>query len=151
MARGQVDEPVWIDLESTIQIHDFAIEAFGGLGGVPNPHYLESALDAPRNTMLYSDGGLDLFDLAAVYLYHIAKAHAFTDGNKRTAYITAIAFLDVNGVKVLTPDNVLALAMAVEEAARDNTLAKPPLAALMRAMPVMGRVPDVPETDARIV
>lgn len=35
--------------------------------------------------------------LAAAYAYGIAKAHAFVDGNKRTAFVTAAAFLRLNG------------------------------------------------------
>lgn len=136
MAGGQIEEPVWIGIASVELIHDYAIRRFGGLGGFPNPAYLESALDAPRNAFLYSDGGLDLFDLAAVYLYHIAKAHAFTDGNKRTAYITALVFLDVHGVRIITSPNTLALAEAVETAAKAHALHKAALAALMRSMPL---------------
>jgi death on curing protein len=32
-----------------------------------------------------------------VYAFGIAKNHAFIDGNKRTAYLAAIVFLEVNG------------------------------------------------------
>lgn len=141
MAGGQVEEPFWVDFASVILLHDYAIAEFGGLGGVPNPHYLESAIEAPRNALLYSDGGMDLYDLAAVYLYHIAKAHAFTDGNKRAAYMTALVFLHVNGIQVFTAKNALMLAQAVEQAARAQDLQKDKLAGVMRTMPAIRSEP----------
>jgi death-on-curing protein len=42
---------------------------------------------------------LDLFDLAAYYACHISGAHAFADGNKRTALLATIGFLEDNGVE----------------------------------------------------
>ena len=38
-----------------------------------------------------------LADIAAAYAFGIAKAHAFMDGNKRTAFVTSITFLRLNG------------------------------------------------------
>ena len=38
-----------------------------------------------------------LAELAAVYAHGLAKNHPFLDGNKRTAFIVAVAFLRVNG------------------------------------------------------
>lgn len=58
---------------------------------------LRSAIAAPRNTWAYEDTD-DPFLLAATYAYHITKAHAFVDGNKRTALVAALAFLDANGL-----------------------------------------------------
>ena len=40
---------------------------------------------------------MPLADLAALYMIGIAKAHAFVDGNKRTAWAVARAFLALNG------------------------------------------------------
>lgn len=40
----------------------------------------------------------DLAAIAAAYAFGIAKAHAFVDGNKRTAFVTALTFLRLNGV-----------------------------------------------------
>jgi death-on-curing family protein len=88
------------------------------------------------------DGGLDLFDLAAVYLMHIAKGHAFTDGNKRTAYLVALVFLDVNGVHLMQPENETELAAAVVAAAEAQDLNKPDMAALMRQLAARSSRPE---------
>ena len=42
--------------------------------------------------------------MAAAYAYGIAKAHAFVDGNKRTAFQTAFTFLYLNGLDLVVPD-----------------------------------------------
>ena len=62
---------------------------------------LASALASPRNLYLY-DQSAGLFDLATAYAFHIAKNHAFYDGNKRTGLQAAVAFLKVNGYIVET-------------------------------------------------
>ncbi len=38
--------------------------------------------------------------MAAAYLFHLVKNHPFLDGNKRTALLAALDFLDLNGVDV---------------------------------------------------
>lgn len=119
-------------------MHDAVIEHYGGRLGFPHPGYLDSALNAPRQQLHYDGGGCDLYDLAAAYLFHVAKAHAFTDGNKRTAYLSALYFLHLNGRDLTLPSNRLLLARATEAAAKDE-LSKPQIAAIMRQMPAHGR------------
>lgn len=41
-----------------------------------------------------------VFDKAAAYLFHLVQNHPFNDGNKRTGALTAIIFLELNGVNV---------------------------------------------------
>ena len=38
--------------------------------------------------------------MAAAYLFHLVKNHAFNDGNKRIAVLCAAVFLQVNGLMV---------------------------------------------------
>jgi death-on-curing protein len=115
-----------------IAMHDELIRLTGGVSGLPNPGYLDSALAAPQQTYTY-DPGCDLYDLAASYLFHIAKGHAFTDGNKRTAYATTLVFLSANGVFLYQPKNVTAVAeLAVQVA--DDVLDKPALAGRLRRL-----------------
>lgn len=127
-------DPEWIPLNAAIRVHDYLVRTLGGLEGLPHPHYLESAIMAPQQHLHYTDGGADLFDLAAVYLYHIARGHAFVDGNKRTAYVTAMTFLAVNHVNIALSTNVNELAEATVEASK-GLLGKAELAEIMRRMP----------------
>lgn len=50
-----------------------------------------------RAMNLFAYGDPSLAEIAAAYAFGIAKAHAFIDGNKRTAFVTAATFLRLNG------------------------------------------------------
>ena len=81
----------WIPAEVVLAIHDRQIDEHGGASGVRDQGLLESALSRPRQLASY--GAPDTFDLAAAYAFGIARNHPFVDGNKRTAYVTAMLFL----------------------------------------------------------
>lgn len=86
--------------EDIVAIHADQFGEFGGAQGVRDPGLLSSAVAQPCATFGGAFLHADLYDMAAAYLYHLAKNHAFLDGNKRTALIAALVFLDLNGVDV---------------------------------------------------
>ncbi len=55
-----------------------------------------SALARPRNLFAYDDC-VAIAQLAAAYIFGIAKNHGFADGNKRTALVVGDVFLMLNG------------------------------------------------------
>ena len=57
---------------------------------------LESAITRAEQYHYY-EGVHDIIELTAIYIIGIAKAHAFPDGNKRTSFLSAVYFLDMNG------------------------------------------------------
>lgn len=57
---------------------------------------LESAIKRAEQYHHYENVN-DIIELTAIYIIGIAKAHAFPDGNKRTAFLSATYFLDLNG------------------------------------------------------
>ena len=59
---------------------------------------LESALKAAENRAYYEDAPLTV--LGATYAFHLSQAHAFIDGNKRIAAVTAELFIEMNGAKL---------------------------------------------------
>lgn len=63
--------------------------------GNPNMDLLEGALNRVLTLHFYEECN-DIFTLAAQYLIAIAKAHAFNDANKRTAFQAASIFLLMN-------------------------------------------------------
>jgi len=69
------------------------------LGQTPQPlrdqGALESAVMRPRMAEHYEQA--DLVRQAAVFAVGICQAHAFVDGNKRTAYFATNLFLRING------------------------------------------------------
>ena len=96
-------EPLWIMSRAVLRMHDESLAEHGGPEGVRDLGALEAALGRPRNVFAYAEGDLTLFDLAAAYAYAIARSHPFVDGNKRTAAIASMAFLDRNGVRIAAP------------------------------------------------
>ncbi len=59
---------------------------------------LESALARPVNRWSYGED--DICSLAASYAFGIARNHPFADGNKRTAWVAARLFLDLNDCRL---------------------------------------------------
>ena len=100
-AGEELDVP---SVEDVHWIHDNAALLEGGRPGILSQGALESALSRPVNVLLYSEEDPDLLRLAA-YLWHgVSEAHAYVDGNKRTAVLTMIAFLEANGITYLAPE-----------------------------------------------
>jgi death on curing protein len=90
-------EPKWLTKRMVLAIHDEAVEMFGGTAGIRDDGLLESAPSRPQNR--YGDESeATLFDLAASHCHGICKNHPFLDGNKRTALLSARAFLFLNGL-----------------------------------------------------
>lgn len=109
---GQIAEPVWIETELALAIHDRQLAEHGGPIGVRDPAALESALARPRNRWTY--GETDFSSLAAAYAFGVARNHPFTDGNKRTAWVLARLFLALNKVEIaFAPKEVLRLILAL--------------------------------------
>ncbi|HUN11521.1 MAG TPA: type II toxin-antitoxin system death-on-curing family toxin, partial [Rhabdaerophilum sp.] len=76
-------------------LHAEQLRLHGGAAGLRDEGMLESALHRPLQKAAYGDP--DLGELAAAYLFGIAKNHPFVDGNKRTALAAADLFLYFNG------------------------------------------------------
>ena len=89
------DEPVWLETEVALAIHDRQLAEHGGLQGLRDPGALAAALERPRHKWGY--GQTDPAALAAAYAWGLARSHPFADGNKRTAWVLARLFLVMNG------------------------------------------------------
>jgi death-on-curing protein len=87
--------PKWLRREAVLILHDESLAEHGGASGVRDAGLLDSALARPENLFAY--GEPDLFDLAGVYAAGIVKNHPFVDGNKRTGFLAAAVFLEING------------------------------------------------------
>ena len=90
------EEPVWVTTEQATEIALRSVKRFGGLSGkVRDENSLGAAIERPRQKWIYQEP--DYFALAAAYCFSITKGHPFHDGNKRTAYVVAVTFLELNG------------------------------------------------------
>jgi death-on-curing protein len=100
-------DPVFLTLAEALEIHKNQIECYGGQEGIRDISLLTSALAVPMSTFHGQYLHNDLFEMAAAYAYHICQNHPFIDGNKRTALVTALVFLDFNGIRVDDPEGIL--------------------------------------------
>jgi death-on-curing protein len=95
-------EPVWIELEVVLAIHDGQLAEHGGQAGVRDRGLLESAMARPQNQFAY--GEHSIARLAASNAFGISRNHPFLDGNKRTSMVVAELFLELNGSDLTATD-----------------------------------------------
>lgn len=109
---AETAEPVWIETELVLAIHDRQLAEHGGPIGVRDVSALESALARARNQWAY--GETDMCALAAAYAYGVARNHPFADGNKRTAWVLARLFLALNNIQIrFTPEEAIRMVLAL--------------------------------------
>lgn len=93
--------PVFLDSDDVLHIHEQMIALGGRSLGVRDAGMLESAVAMPQAGFGDEYLHANLFEMAAAYLFHITMNHPFIDGNKRTGFASALAFLDLNGFEVV--------------------------------------------------
>ena len=96
-----MSEPVFLTLDEILAIHGDQIRRYGGASGIRDLSLLSSAMAMPKTTFdgEYLHG--NQFEMAAAYLFHIVRNHPFVDGNKRTALMSAVVFLGLNGQRLV--------------------------------------------------
>lgn len=116
------EPPVFLSADNVIAIHRRMTEEFGGDASVRDRGLLESAVMLPAAQF----GGKYLHDgipvMAAAYLSHICQNHAFVDGNKRTALVSAEVFVELNDMRLAAANKLLeelTLAVAAGEAPKE--------------------------------
>ena len=97
------NEPLWLPIEAVIEINGTAVALTGERHFVRDRGLLESALARPQNAFAY--GEEDIIALAVRLMAGIAQAHAFEQGNKRTAFVAMVQFLMANGYEVVIEDS----------------------------------------------
>jgi death-on-curing protein len=111
---------VWPDREVIIAVHEIQLAEHGGLAGVRDVGLLDSALSRAPNLAAYGDA--DAAALAAAYGYGLSRNHPFIDGNKRTGFVGAELFLNLNGFELDATDAdcvITMLGLAAGEVSED--------------------------------
>ena len=90
-------EPLFLTLDEVLAIHADQIRRYGGQPGLRDLRLLQSAMGMPETTFEGEFLHGTVFEMAAAYLFHIARNHPFVDANKRTALMCALVFLGLNG------------------------------------------------------
>jgi death-on-curing protein len=89
------NEPVWLPIGAVIEHNRLEVEATGERHFLRDRGLLENALARPQN--FFAFGEEDIVVLAVSLMAGIARAHAFEQGNKRTAFEAMWHFLQLNG------------------------------------------------------
>ena len=115
------NEPVWLDVQVALAIHDRQLAEHGGASGVRDAGALESALARAQNRWAYGEDAPCA--LGAAYAFGDARKHPNADGNKRTAWVLARLFLKLNAVELsFEPIDAIhtVLALAAGELSEDE-------------------------------
>lgn len=98
------NEPNWLPVEAVIEHNRLEAAETGEHHFLRDRGLLESALARPRNVFAY--GEEDVVVLAVAVLAGVLRAHAFEQGNKRTAFAAMRLFLRANGYDTGFDDTV---------------------------------------------
>ena len=98
----QAREPLWLSAAAVRAMHADQIRDHGGMETATDEGKLESALARAPNRHAYATTPPSIAELAAEYAFG-------TGGNKRVAFMSAYAFMRINGVR-LTATEVDAVA-----------------------------------------
>ena len=101
----------FLTLAEIIEIHMNQIDLYGGDSGLRDITLLQSAMALPESTFDNKFLHKDIYEMAAAYAFHICQNQPFVDGNKRVGLVTALVFLDFNGIDIDDPNEILYKAM----------------------------------------
>ena len=113
----------YLTVGEVFAVHKRILEACGGIEGIREQGALISACERPKTTFGGQELYPDLFLKAAVLLEALVNYHAFSDGNKRTAFMATKVFLALNGKRLVvsTKDGLaFMLAVATKELAIED-------------------------------
>jgi len=125
-----IDDVYFLTVEEVVAIHADQIANYGGDSGLRDRGLLESAVHAAQNVAVYAES-VDLCDLAAAYVFHIAENQPFVDGNKRAALASGLVFLHQNGIAIDDPDERL-YGVMIQIATK--AIGKPEIATTLRSL-----------------
>lgn len=87
-----------LSLEQLLQIHSLVVSATGGGTGLRDLGRLEAAIAAQTQNVFGKELYPSVLDKAAALIRGIIADHPFVDGNKRTAMLTGLTLLEMNGL-----------------------------------------------------
>ena len=96
-----------LSAEEIITIHEKVVKRFKITDGVINRSNLESIAARPNLIINAKEVFPDVYSKAASLLEGIIRWHPFADGNKRTALLTMIYFLKLEGYGISLPLSVV--------------------------------------------
>lgn len=96
---------------------------------------IDSACQRPRASAFGQEAYPRLLEKAAALLHSLTANHPLINGNKRTAWLSTVVFLRLNGAEVIVPDGYDGPAARLVLAIADGTLRElPDIAARLAPM-----------------
>jgi death-on-curing protein len=89
---------IFLTLEHVLRVHERVVKLYGGSDGIRDVKLIESAIALPQQGFGGQYVHKSLAEMAAAYLFHLTKNHGFVDGNKRTGFVAALTFLEMNDI-----------------------------------------------------
>lgn len=90
--------------EDLLFLHNVVEEKFKVFTGVKDPGLVQAIAERPNQTLYNGFTPFDdIFTKAASLMEGIIRMHPFYDGNKRTALLAVIAYLELNGYTMTVP------------------------------------------------
>jgi death-on-curing protein len=127
-------EPIWLTRQVVELIQFEQLTEHGGRRGIRDENALESAIAGPQQVRSYRTDATPN-ELAATLCIGIVRNHPFVDGNKRTGFLAAYAFLVLNGLELTaTEEDVASTIEAVASGSLDEAELATWLAAGTRAL-----------------
>lgn len=107
------DQVINLTADDLVALHEQALTlSIGGAEGLRSNHLLGSAALQPYQTVFGEDAYPTIPEKAAAHAFFLAENQPFIDGNKRTAALALLVFLDLNGYELReTSDTDLADAL----------------------------------------
>lgn len=91
----------YLSKEELVAINQLVLKrANSQLIGVQYPQGLDLVIEQPQQVIFGRELYPNLWIKAAFVIQKITKKHIFTDGNKRTAILAGLIFLEMNGYKL---------------------------------------------------
>lgn len=87
-----------ITLEQVLQMHVLVVRETGGSTGLRDLKRLEAVLGTQQQSAFGKEAYPDPTQKAAALIRGIVAGHPFVDGNKRTAMLAGLTFLQVNNI-----------------------------------------------------
>jgi death-on-curing protein len=99
---------VYLPPDQIRELHDDAVKDFGGIQGMRSEQSFLSAVYQPQQSAFGEDAYATVSEKAAAYGFFLAEGQPFIDGNKRTAALAMLTFLELNGLALVADDDQIA-------------------------------------------
>ncbi|MDO4680317.1 MAG: type II toxin-antitoxin system death-on-curing family toxin [Aerococcus sp.] len=108
----------YLTIEDVLQVHDEVLSISGGASGVRDLGQLDSVLNHIQNDDYYPE----FVDKLTHLIYSIIQFHIFIDGNKRTAIMAGLFFLNINYYSYVSDEFIHTMEpIVVEVATRERS------------------------------